>query len=150
MTGLKLDCVEQPSIDSELYFIPDGDFDLTANRAVGVAKRKFRDDHPDTDKVTAKKVRETQNGMYVMAMEKPEPTRLDTIALRALRENPQAVDDVVTYDKDIENLARDHLINEVMERYMMEPYRGSDRLDIEDVQDALDRNHTTYIDLVEP
>jgi len=148
MTGLKLDCVEQPSIDSELYFIPDGDFDLTANRAVGVAKRKFRDDHPDTDKVAAKKMRETRNGMYVMAMEKPEPTYLDIIALRTLRDNPQAVDDVVIYHKDIKDIkdpARDHLIDEVMERH-----RCPDRLDIEDVQDALDRNHTTYIDLVEP
>jgi len=145
MTGLKLDCVEQPSIGSEMYFIPDGDFDLTANRAVGVAKRKFRDDHPDTDKVTANKIRGTRNGMYVMAMEKPEPTRLDTIALGTLRDNPQAVDDVMTYHKDMGDLARDHLIDEVMERY-----RGSDRLDIEGVQDALDRNHTTYIDLVEP
>jgi len=145
MTGLKLDCVEQPSIGSELYFIPDGDFDLTANRAVGVAKRKFRDDHPDTDKVAAKKMRETRNGMYVMAMAKPEPTYLDTIALRTLRDNPQAVDDVATYHKDIGDPARDHMIDEFMERC-----HGADRRDIEDVQDALDRNHTTYIDLVEP
>jgi hypothetical protein len=146
MTGLELDCVHEPSIDSELYFIPTSDdYHLTPNKAVGVAKRKFRDEHPDADKVSAKKMRETRNGMYVMAMAKPEPTYLDQIALRTLRDNPQAVDYVSNYHREIDDPARDHLIDEMMERD-----HSPNRRDIEDVQDALDRNHTTYIDLVEP
>lgn len=144
MTGLNLDVVETPSIDVKVYFIPDGDFHLTANRAVGVAKRRFRDEY-DADKVAAKKMQETRNGMYVMAMEKPEPTYLDQIALRTLRDNPEAVDDVVSYHRDIDDPARDHLIDEMMERD-----HDPDRRDIEDVKEALDRNHTRYSDLVKP
>jgi hypothetical protein len=139
-----LDDVHNASTDVEVYFIEER-LATTPNGAVGAAKRQFREDYADADKVGAKKMRETRNGFYVMAMAKPEPNYLDQVALRVLRDNSEPVGDVTNYQKEPSSAAAEHLIDKVFEKV-----HTPTSFELDEVKDALERNHSLYADLVEP
>jgi len=138
-----LDDVHNASTDVEVYFIEEG-LDVTPSGAVGAAKRQFREDYDDVDDVSAKKMRETRNGIYVMAMAKPEPNYLDQVALKVLRNEPQAVSDAVGSGSSLGGFgATQYLINEVLERVY-----SQSKFDRDDAEEALNRNCTIYDELV--
>lgn len=134
---LDIDKVATVQTDVEVYYIEEG-LGVTPNGAIGAAKRKFRDEF-DADKVAAKKMRETHNGFYVMAMEKPEPEYLDQVALQALRNNPEVVADLEATDFALVDDAAEELVDAVYERTY-----NPDEFDLEEVQEKLEMTLRCY------
>lgn len=135
--------VHHASTDVRVYFIEEG-LGTTPNGAVGAAKRQFREDF-DADKVAAKKMQETRNGFYVMAMEKPEESYLDQVALRVLRKNPDVVADLEARDFALVDAGAEELVDKVYEIV----YNPS-QFELEEVQETLEETLETYAPVVEP
>jgi len=134
---IDLDNVYPASTDVQVYFI-EGDLGATPNGAIGAAKRQFREDF-DADKVAAKKMRETRNGFYVMAMAKPEDTYLEQIALRVLRGNPDVVADLQAEDFALVDAGAEELVDRVFDQA-----HSPDRFELEEVQTTLEEMLKCY------
>jgi hypothetical protein len=140
---IDLDNVYQAQTDVQVYFIEEG-LSATPNGAIGAAKRQFREDY-DSDKVAAKKMRETRNGFYVMAMAKPEDSYLEQMALRVLRNNPDVVADLEARDFALVDAGAEELVDAVFDQA-----HSPDRFDLEEVQETLEEMLRAYAPVVDP